>query len=133
VGGIARLFAAFQADSFGSGALAFIWGLLVAVAGFHIFTNPGLGLVTLTLVLSTLFFVSGLIQIVVSFHMKPAEGWGWMLFSGVLGVLLAIMAWRQFPTSSVWLVGTLAGVQIVSVGLTTLTVGRAARRVTKTA
>lgn len=29
-GGIARLSAAFFADSFGSGALAFLWGLLVA-------------------------------------------------------------------------------------------------------
>jgi uncharacterized membrane protein HdeD (DUF308 family) len=57
-GGIARISAAFFADSFGSGALAFLWGLLVASSGFYMFTNPGVGLATLTLILSMLFFVS---------------------------------------------------------------------------
>jgi uncharacterized membrane protein HdeD (DUF308 family) len=131
--GIARLVAAFAADSFGIGALAFLWGLLVVVTGFYIFTNPGVGLVTLTLVLSMLFFVNGLTECVAAFHVKPARGWGWMLTGGVVSILLAFMVWRQFPFSGIWLVGTLLGVNLLMSGMTTTMVGSAARTMTKTA
>jgi uncharacterized membrane protein HdeD (DUF308 family) len=49
-GGIARLFGAFLADSFGSGALTFVWGLILAATGFHFLVHPVLGLATLGLV-----------------------------------------------------------------------------------
>lgn len=130
VGGIARLFAAFGADSFGAGALAFLWGLLVAVAGFYILTNPTLGLASLTMVLAVMFFAGGLTQIVVAFKMKPVSGWGWMLTGGIVTVLLAFMIWRQFPFSGLWLVGTLVGVHLVFAGTSTLAAGSAARKLT---
>jgi len=39
-GGVARLFAAFAADSFGIGALAFVWGLIVAATGLASTSSP---------------------------------------------------------------------------------------------
>jgi len=132
-GGIARLFAAFAADSFGIGALAFMWGLLMAVAGFYIFTNPGVGLVTLTLVLSMMFFFNGLSECVAGFQLRPESGWGWMLTGGIVSVLLAFMVWRQFPFSGIWLVGTLLGVNLLMSGMTTTMVGSAARKATDVA
>lgn len=135
LGGIARLFTAFAADSFGGGALAFLWGLLTAAAGFYIFTNPGVGLVTLTLVLSMMFFVNGLAECVVAFKVKPASGWGWgwMLTGGIVSVVLAMMVWRQFPFSGFWLVGTLLGVNLLMNGFTSLMVGGGARKMTAAA
>lgn len=132
VGGLARLFAAFGADSFGSGALASLWGLLVAVSGFYIFANPGLGLATLTLVVAMMFFASGLTQIFVSLKMRPASGWGWTLTGGIVTVLLAFMVWRQFPFSGLWLVGTMVGIHLIFAGMSTVTVGSAARKLTAT-
>jgi len=132
-GGIARLVAAFAADSFGIGALAFVWGLIVAATGFYIFTNPGVGLVTLTLVLSMMFFVSGITECVAAFQVKPERGWGWMLTGGIVTVLLAFMIWRQFPFSGIWLVGTLLGVNLLMSGMTTVMIGSAARKLTETA
>ncbi len=131
-GGIARLVAAFAADSFGIGALAFVWGLIVAATGFYIFTNPGVGLVTLTLVLSMMFFVSGITECVAAFQVKPERGWGWMLTGGLVSVLLAFMIWRQFPFSGIWLVGTLLGVNLLMSGMTTVMIGSAARELTET-
>jgi len=130
IGGIIRLFAAFGSDSFGAGALAFLWGLLVAAAGFYIATNPGLGLAALTLVLSMIFFINGLVQIVIAFQMKPVKGWGWMLTGGILGIILAILIWREFPVSGLWLVGTLVGISLLFNGLTTVMLGGAAREAT---
>lgn len=130
IGGIARLVTAFAADSFGAGALAFVWGLLVATAGFYLFTNPGLGLVTLTIVISMMFFVTGITECVVAFHMRPSSGWGWMLAGGVMAVVLALLVWRQLPFSGIWLVGTLVGIQLLWTGLSTVMLGSAVRKTT---
>ena len=125
--GGARLVGAFMADSFGAGALTFLWGLLVAVAGFYFVIRPGAGLLTLTLVVAIALFADGITRIIVSFKMKPVKGWGWMLAGGILSVIFAVMIGRQFPESGVWLVGTLVGVSLLFQGFSTLSVAGAAR------
>jgi uncharacterized membrane protein HdeD (DUF308 family) len=128
VGGGARIVGAFKALSFGAGALTFVWGLLLLVTGFYFVTHPGLGLESLTLLVMVLLFVDGVLRIILSFQMKPVTGWGWMLVGGILSVVFALMIWRQFPASSLWVVGTLAGFSLVSNGFTMVSVARAARK-----
>ena len=125
--GGARLVGAFMADSFGAGTLTFLWGLVVAVTGFYFLMRPGVGLVTLTLVIALVLFMDGITRIVVSFKMKPVKGWGWMLAGGIVSVIFAVMIGKQFPESGVWLVGTLVGVSLLFAGFTTLSVAGAAR------
>jgi uncharacterized membrane protein HdeD (DUF308 family) len=129
VGGGARIVEAFRADSFGAGALTFLWGVLIVCAGFYLVQRPGLALVSLTLVVAFVLFTDGIMRTVIAFHMKPVQGWGWMLVGGVLSVLLALMVWAQFPVSAAWLVGTLAGVSLISNGMTVFSVAGAARKV----
>jgi len=129
VGGGARLVGAFKANSFGGGALTFLWGLLLLVTGFHFVTRPGLGLESLTLLVTVVLFADGILRIILSFHMKPVKGWGWMLAGGILSVVFALMIWGQFPVSGLWVVGTLVGFSLISNGLTTVFVGSAARNV----
>ena len=128
VAGFMRLIGAFMADSFGAGALTFIWGLLMAAAGFYFVAAPGLGLASLTLMLAVVFFVDGILRVIMAFKMKPDGGWGWMLFGGVVTVMLAIMIWRQFPLSGAWLVGTLVGINLLFSGFTAISVASAAKK-----
>jgi len=132
VAGIARLFGAFMADSFGAGALTFIWGLIIAAAGFYFMIHPGLGMATLTLLLAVIFFIDGILRVIMSFKMKPVSGWGWMLFGGIVSVILAFMIWGQFPMSGVWLVGTLVGINLLISGITTISVATSAKRAVST-
>ena len=126
--GIARLVTAFMAGSFGAGALSFIWGIIVMMTGFYMLNNHGVTLATLTLVLSMILFGDGITRVIMGFQMKPASGWGWFAFGGALGILLAIMIWSQFPLSGVWAIGTLVGISLLFSGITTLTIGRAAKK-----
>ena len=128
VGGAARVVGAFKAQSFGAGALTFGWGLLLLVTGFYFVARPGLGLESLTLVVMMVLFVDGILRVILSFHMKPVTGWGWMLVGGILSVLFAVMIWWQFPASSLWVVGTLAGFSMISNGFTMVSVASAARK-----
>jgi len=133
VGGGARVVGAFKALSFGAGALTFIWGLLLLVTGFYFIARPGIGLESLTLVVMMLLFVDGILRIILSFHMKPVTGWGWMLGGGIVSALFAVMIGWQFPASSLWVIGTLAGVSLISNGFTMISMASAARKVASAA
>jgi len=129
VGGVTRIVGAFKADSFGGGALTFLWGLLFAVTGFYFVTRPGLGLESLTLLVTMILFAEGILRIVLALHMRPAPRWGWMLAGGILSVVFALILWGQFPTSGLWLIGTLVGISLISNGITVTSVASAARKV----
>jgi len=129
LGGGARLVGAFMADSFGAGALIFGWGLLVATTGFYFVIRPGVGLETLTLVVAIVLFVDGVTRVVLSFNLKPVKGWGWMLAGGIVTVVFAGMIGWQFPSSSLWVVGTLVGFSLLTNGFTTVTLAGTARQV----
>jgi uncharacterized membrane protein HdeD (DUF308 family) len=129
MGGGARLVTAFLADSFGTGALTLLWGLIVAATGFYFLIRPGAGLATLTLVVAMVLFIDGVTRVIVSFQMKPVKGWGWMLTCGVLSLVFAGLIGWEFPVSSLWVVGTLVAVSLLFGGMTTITLASAARKV----
>lgn len=54
-------------------------------------------------------------------------GWVWNVFSGVVGLLLGIMIWRQFPLSGAWAVGTVVGVYFIMGGWGMIGVASAAK------
>ncbi len=115
-GGIARTVFAFKADSFGQGALTFLFGGLGIVCGAVMLAKPLLGLTSLTMVLIAYFLVDGLTAMIAAFQLRPVKGWGWMLFGGLLSVVLAVLMWRQWPITGAWAVGVLVGANMVFAG-----------------
>jgi len=58
----------------------------------------------------------------------------WLLLDGIITLILAVMIWRTWPSSTEWVIGTLVGVSILFKGLCRLMLSLAARRlVTKLA
>jgi uncharacterized membrane protein HdeD (DUF308 family) len=129
LGGGARLVGAFMADSFGAGALTFLWGLIVTTTGFYFAIRPGIGLATLTLVVAMVLFADGVTRVLLSFKLKPVKGWGWMLAGGIVSILFASMVGWEFPASSLWVIGTVVGFSLLSNGFTTITLAGTAREV----
>jgi len=128
IGGIVQFVFAFKAKSWGAGLLGFFGGAISFVCGILMIAHPLLGLDFLTLLLAAFFVVGGISKIIFSFQTRPALGWGWILFSGVVGLVLGVMIWSQWPLSGAWAVGTLVGIDILFTGWSTLAIGLAARR-----
>jgi uncharacterized membrane protein HdeD (DUF308 family) len=55
---------------------------------------------------------------------------GWFLFDGVVTLILAVMIWRTWPSSSAWVIGTLVGISMLFSGVSRLALSLAARSVT---
>jgi uncharacterized membrane protein HdeD (DUF308 family) len=130
VGGIARIFGVFSADSFGHGVLALIGGVLTLLAGLVTVAMPGLGLVTLGLVLAGWLIADGIAGAVLAFRLRPGQGWGWILTGSVLAVILGCLLLAGWPWTGLFAVGVLAGIQMVMSGAIMISIGSAVRRMT---
>jgi uncharacterized membrane protein HdeD (DUF308 family) len=90
-------------------------GLLYLFAGLVFVERPiGMGFV-LTLMLAVFFFAGGIIRIVVAVA-ERFSGWGWTLLSGVISVVLGVMIWQDIPESTLWLIGTFVGIDLIFIG-----------------
>ncbi len=128
VGGVVQLVFALKAKSWEAGVLNFFGGSLSLVCGGLMIAHPLFGLGFLTLLLAAFFVVGGISKISFSFQVRPAQNWVWILFSGIVGLVLGMMIWSQWPLSGAWAVGTLVGIDILFTGWSTLAIGLAARK-----
>ena len=131
IGGVGECFLAFKAGAFGKGLLIFVTGLLMALAGLYMVTQPGAGMMSLTMMLVIYLVVTGVIEVMIAFQARPEEGWGWLLFSAIMTLLLGAMLWRQFPLSGVWAVGVLFGVKMIASGWSLVFIGRSVKKITE--
>jgi uncharacterized membrane protein HdeD (DUF308 family) len=128
--GVVHLILAFHAH--GAGSL--IWKLLVGIAylffGAYLIMHPVLGVASLTLVLASLFLVEGILDIALFFKMRSMQGSSWVLIDGIITLLLGLMIYLQWPSSSNWAIGTLVGVSMIISGVTRVMLSLAMRKAT---
>lgn len=132
VAGIVHLILAFQAHRAGS----LIWRLLVGLAyvffGVYLITHPALAVASLTLLLASLFLIEGILDIALFFQVRSMQGSSWVLVDGIVTLLLGLMIYRQWPTSSTWAIGTLVGVSMIISGVTRVMLSLTVRKVAAT-
>ncbi len=115
-GGMFRFFDAFATRQSGGFAWKVIGSILYVLAGIVTLKHPMGGALTLTLVLGTFFVIEGISKTAAAIEMKPLKGWGWAMFDGVLGILLGIIVLVFLPGASLWLIGLLLGIKLISAG-----------------
>lgn len=130
--GAAHLVYAWHARSGGGLLWGILLGILYIVAGGYLLLNPVAGLASLTLVLGAYLLMESILEFILSFQLRPLPGSGWLLVDGIVTLILAIMIWRTWPASTMWVIGTLVGISMVFSGCARLTISLGARRVTST-
>jgi uncharacterized membrane protein HdeD (DUF308 family) len=126
--GVVHLILGFHVHRAGS----MIWKLLVGLAylffGIYLLVHPALAVASLTLVLASLFLIEGILDIVLFFQMRSMRGSGWVLGDGIITLLLGLLIYLQWPSSSVWAIGTLVGVSMIISGVTRVMFSLALRK-----
>jgi uncharacterized membrane protein HdeD (DUF308 family) len=126
--GVVHIVVAFHAREAGS----VIWRLLVGLAylclGVYLIARPVAGVASLTLLLASLFLVEGIFNIVLYFRAPSILRSGWFLLDGIVTLLLGLMIYMQWPSSSAWAIGTLVGVSLIFSGVTRVMVSLAVRK-----
>jgi uncharacterized membrane protein HdeD (DUF308 family) len=127
-GGAAHLIAAFS----GGGAGRVLWqvliGIVYIVGGVYFLMHPLMGLGTLTLFLALIILAEAVFEIIAYFRMRGHGGSSWLLVNALITLLLGGLIWLHWPSSSVWAIGTLVGVNLLITGFSRLMFGLAARK-----
>ncbi len=103
-------------------------GFLYVFAGIYLCFHPIAGLVTLTLLLAYYYLIKAILEFIQFFHILPRHGSGWLLFDGIVSIVLAVLIWKTWPSSSAWVLGTLVGIGMVFSGFSRLMLTVTARR-----
>jgi uncharacterized membrane protein HdeD (DUF308 family) len=70
-------------------------------------------------------------DLVAYFPARAIPGSGWILFDGIVTLILGVLVWRQWPSSSLWVIGTLVGISMIFTGMTRLMLSLAVRRLAR--
>jgi uncharacterized membrane protein HdeD (DUF308 family) len=131
IGGVIQVFHAFSTQKWGAFFLNLLIGVLYVVAGAYLAFLPLAGILTLTILLAALFVAEGVLQIIMAFRVRDHGGWGWLLFSGIVAIAVGVLIWANLPSSAVWAIGLLVGVNMITSGwafiFLTIAAGKAAK------
>jgi uncharacterized membrane protein HdeD (DUF308 family) len=128
ISGIFHLVFAFKSHTTSTVLWELLLGVVYLFTGVYLVMHPLAGLITLTLFLACYLFFEGVFEIIQSFQVRPRHGSGWLLFDGIITLLLAILIWRSWPSSTIWVIGTLIGISMLFSGFSRLMLSLAAKR-----
>jgi uncharacterized membrane protein HdeD (DUF308 family) len=103
-------------------------GLVYLIGGIYFLTHVFMAVNTLTLLLGGIFLAEGVIEILAYFRTRLEGASGWLLMNGIVTLLLGGLILFHWPTSSVWAIGTLVGINLLMTGISRLMFGLAARK-----
>jgi uncharacterized membrane protein HdeD (DUF308 family) len=126
--GAAHLVFAWHTRTTGGVLWELLLGILYVFVGAFLLFRPVAGLASLTLALAIYLFAEGVLELILSFRLRPMPGSGWLLFDGIITLILGVMIWRTWPSSTEWFIGTLVGLSMLFSGITRLMLSLAARR-----
>lgn len=128
IGAVAHFFAAFKGGGARHVILQVLVGLVYLIGGLYFLTHTIMGVSTLTLLLSGVIVAEGVLEVVAYFRLRSLHGASWLLINGIVTLVLGGLIWFHWPSSSVWAIGTLVGVNLLMTGISRLMLGLAARK-----
>ena len=128
INGIAHFIFGWHARGAGGVLWESLIGLLYVFAGAYLLMHPFIGLESLTLILAIYLMLKAVLELILSFEFRLFHGSGWLLLDGIITFILAVIIGRMWPSSSLWVVGTIVGISILFGGIACLMFSLPARR-----
>lgn len=126
--GIVEFVLALRFRSAGDFFLKLFSSIIYGITGFMLFTRPLIGVAVLTLLVGSMLLVQGVILAVLAFQVGATRARGWLILDAAVTLLLSLLILAQWPSSSVWAIGTLVGVAVIMRGVTRIATASALRR-----
>jgi uncharacterized membrane protein HdeD (DUF308 family) len=111
---------AFWTKGWGGFAWQLLLGALYVAFGVMVVSQPVSGALILTFVLGLMLLASGLVRIFTGVRNWGSLGW-MMIISGAFGVIAGLIILTGWPTTGIWVLGLLLGIDLIAHGVAWLT------------
>ncbi|MFA5956379.1 HdeD family acid-resistance protein [Hyphomicrobium sp.] len=122
VAGASEVFQAFSAQHWRGFILRLLVGLLYAVCGLMLISDPARGSLILTFVFALSLIASGFVRI-----FQAMQYWEWfgslLLISGIVGIVAGLVILAKWPVSGMWVLGLLVGIDLMLHGVWWISLG----------
>jgi uncharacterized membrane protein HdeD (DUF308 family) len=105
---------------------------LAAAAGATMVLHPGAGAAGLTLILAMCFIAGGVVRVLAAGALRFPR-WGASVAAGAFSVVTGIIVAVSWSVSSLWVIGTLVGLEILTRGFRWVSLAFFARRLPEAA
>jgi uncharacterized membrane protein HdeD (DUF308 family) len=116
IGGVIQIIHAFSTQKWSAFFFNLLVGVLYFLTGVWLAFFPLAGIITLTVLLAAMFLAQGILEIVMALRVRALNGWIWILVSGLIGLAVGVLILAQLPSSAVWAIGLLVGINMISSG-----------------
>jgi len=99
----------------------YLLALVFVACGLLLLLSPLTGLMAFTLLIAITFITQGIAQLIFGLRNRSASNHIWVTLSGILGLSAGVMIIIQWPSSANWVIGMLAGINLMMVGTAILT------------
>jgi uncharacterized membrane protein HdeD (DUF308 family) len=110
--GIAEIVHSFWVGRWSGMIVHLLLGVLYALVGFMVIDQPANAAVQVTLLIAIFLMVGGIFRIIFAVSEQFA-GWGWVLLNGAVTFFLGLMIYKQWPASSLWVIGLFIGIDLI--------------------
>ncbi len=128
ISGIATIVTAFWAGRSSGLLVQLLCGILYIVSGYVISDAPLRSAVMMAAFVAAFFIMLGLFRIIAALVIR-FPFWGWALLNGVVTFLCGITIYRHFADSAIWVVGLLAGLEMLFHGWNWIMLSLAVRQI----
>lgn len=107
--------------------------LLAIAAGIYLLVAPLSGTVTLTFILAVFFIAAGVMRLSIGWLGRDMPNAGLLMINGALSLIIGLLIAFNLPSTADWAIGLLVGIDFLFIGLTTIAVAIAERRLERDA
>lgn len=122
-----QLLNAFQTEDIASLSWKVAVALLYMAVGIYFLADPVLGIFRRILAIGLFFIAEAIVDFLGYLKARKSIGSSWILFDGIGTLIVGLLIWRQWPSSSSRATATLVGISMLVTGITRLMITLAAR------
>ena len=117
ISGLATIITLFWTGNWSAFLLQLLIGILYTVMGLAITDAPAVSVMALTMMVATFAIVAGVFRVTTALMLR-CPPLGWTVLNGVVPAVFGVMIFRHVPEASLWLIGTLIGLELIRNGIT---------------
>ena len=120
IGGVTQLYHGFYAQPDHGRYSWLLTGIIYVIIAILMLSSRTHGLLFLAIVLSVYFILTGITTLILALQLTMRNHWPLLALNALVSFILLAFLWIYWPVSAFWMIGLLAGINLIAFGISIL-------------